>query len=581
MVLVDRNARAFEEVRLDLAAQGYGATALECDLTDSEAVAALFAAIDARHGRIDVLVNSAGILPERHYPQDLPLTAWRRTLDVNLTGTFLCAQAAGQRMMRQERGGSIINISSIASVSALGRGNLAYSASKGGVNQLTRELAVEWARYRIRVNALLPCQFRTPAVQPLLESDRLDSRALLQRIVRRHSNAAPGRAGGTGWPRRFPGFRRVGLRYRRLVARRWRQSGIERGWLSGLVRTARIYAKDYAPAAGRITNGRVLVCDPDEPGWPAGLAVDLFRVRLGRDWNASQFFWRLSGCRPTSRVSVRTVEMELPMQLKDKVVIITGASKGLGVAMAEVCAAEGANVVLAARSLEALRRVAQRIEAKGGRCLVVPCDVSKLADLERLVQETLATFGAIHGLINNAGVNFVKPFLETTEADWEHVIGVDLKGSFFLSQLCAREMVKQPRGGSIVQIASVHTYASLPGAAPYDAAKHGMVGFSKAAAVELAKQGVRVNILSPGLCRTEIWNDIVAAAPSEEECIAFWNANIPAERLIEPDEVAHACVFLLSDLSSAITGANIIADLGMTSQLISKEPYLSQTIAGQ
>ena len=270
------------------------------------------------------------------------------------------------------------------------------------------------------------------------------------------------------------------------------------------------------------------------------------------------------------------------MQLKEKVVIITGASKGLGVAMAEVCAAEGAKVVLAARSVDALQRVAQRIQTKGGACHVVPCDVSKLADLERLVQETVATFGAVHGLINNAGVNFVKPFLETTEAEWEHVIGVDLKGSFFLTQLCAREMVKQqPRGGSIVQIASVHTYASVPGAAPYDAAKHGMVGFSKAAAVELARQGVRVNILSPGLCRTEIWNDIVAAAPSEEDCVGFWNANIPAERLIEPHEVAHACVFLLSDASSAITGSNIIADLGMTSQLISKEPYQSKAIAGQ
>lgn len=269
------------------------------------------------------------------------------------------------------------------------------------------------------------------------------------------------------------------------------------------------------------------------------------------------------------------------MLLRNKVVIITGASKGLGVAMAEVCAAEGASIVLAARSEDALQQVAQRIKAKGGRCQVVPCDVSKLSDLEHLVQVTLTTFGAIHGLINNAGVNFVKPFLETTEADWDHVVGVDLKGSFFLSQLCAREMIKQPRGGSIVQIASVHTYASVPGAAPYDAAKHGMVGFSKAAAIELAQQGVRVNILSPGLCRTEIWNDIVAAAPSEEECIAFWNANIPAQRLIEPEEVARACVFLLSDHSSAITGANIIADLGMTSQLISKEPYQSRAIEGK
>ena len=269
------------------------------------------------------------------------------------------------------------------------------------------------------------------------------------------------------------------------------------------------------------------------------------------------------------------------MLLKDKVVIITGASKGLGVSMAEVCAAEGAKVVLAARSIEQLKEVENRITTKGGVAYSVQCDVSKLDDLQMLVDKTVAKFGAIHGLVNNAGVNYVKAFLDTTENDCERVIGVDLKGSFFLTQLCAREMVKQtPKGGSIVQIASVHTYASLPGAAPYDAAKHGMVGFSKAVAVELAKEKVRVNVLSPGLCRTEIWNDIVAAAPSEKECIAFWNANIPAERLIEPEEIANATVFLLSDLSTSLTGSNIIADLGMTSQLISKEPYGSKVIDG-
>lgn len=270
------------------------------------------------------------------------------------------------------------------------------------------------------------------------------------------------------------------------------------------------------------------------------------------------------------------------MLLKDKVVIVTGASKGLGVAMATSCAAEGARVVLAARSKERLETVAEAIRGQGGVAQPVVCDVSRLPDLQRLVEATVRAFGGIHGLINNAGVNFVKPFLETEEADWDHVVDTDLKGSFFLTQLCAREMVRQqPQGGSIVQIASVHTYASLPGAAPYDAAKHGMVGFSKAVAVELARQNVRVNVLSPGLCRTEIWRDIVAAAPSEAECVGFWNSNIPAERLIEPDEIANICVFLLSDRSSAITGANLVADLGMTSQLISKEPYQSRVISGQ
>ena len=269
------------------------------------------------------------------------------------------------------------------------------------------------------------------------------------------------------------------------------------------------------------------------------------------------------------------------MQLDGKTIIITGASKGLGVAMAEICSGEGASVVLAARSIERLESMVAEIRAAGKQALPIECDVSNRSDLDRVVDKTVREFGRIDGLINNAGVNFVKPFLETTEEEWDHIMDVDLKGSFFLTQACARQMIDQtPRGGSIVQIASVHTLASLRGAGPYDAAKRGMIGYSKAAALELALFGVRVNVLSPGLCRTEMWKEIVDAAPSEAECVDFWNANIPAHRLIEPAEIAEVCVFLLSDKSSSINGANLLADCGMTSQLISEEPYASTTIEG-
>ena len=266
------------------------------------------------------------------------------------------------------------------------------------------------------------------------------------------------------------------------------------------------------------------------------------------------------------------------MKLKGKSIIVTGASRGLGVAMAKVCAAEGAKVVCAARNVEQIKAVVADIQASGGEAMAVRCDVSDLNDLKDLVTRTIDAYGRIDGLINNAGVNFVAPFVDISEADWDRVTGTDLKGSFFLSQYCARQMLKQGGGGSIVQIASVHTQASLAGASPYDASKHGMVGFSKAAAVELAPHGIRVNVLSPGLCRTEIWNDIAAAAPSEKECLDYWNANIPAAKLIEPDEIAKCCIFLLSDDASCITGANIIADHGMTSLLVSREPYASKSI---
>ena len=266
------------------------------------------------------------------------------------------------------------------------------------------------------------------------------------------------------------------------------------------------------------------------------------------------------------------------MKLTNKVIIITGASKGLGIAMAEGCAREGAKVVLAARSQKELDAVAAKIRSAGGEAEAVVTDMSQPEAIENLVQQAVARFGRIDGLVNNAGVNYVKPFLEVDLKEWQRVLDVDLTGSFFLTQLCARQIKAQRTCGSIVQIASVHTHASLAGAAPYDAAKHGLVGFSKAAAVELAPLGIRVNILSPGLCATEIWKDIVAAAPSEKECQDYWNANIPGQRLVMPEEIAKCCIFLLSDDSSCMTGANVFADLGMTSLLVSREPYASQAI---
>ena len=267
------------------------------------------------------------------------------------------------------------------------------------------------------------------------------------------------------------------------------------------------------------------------------------------------------------------------MLLTDKTIIITGAGGGLGEGIARVCHREGAKVVISDVRAAAAQQVADSL---GEQARAVTCDVRDDAQLQRLVDETVKAFGRIDGLVNNAGVNFAKPFLDTTPADWDRVISVDLRAVFFLSQMVSRQMLKQDkRGGSIVNISSVHSLAVLPGAGPYDAAKWGVVGLGKSIAVELATSGIRVNAISPGLINTQIWQDIQAAAPSVEAVNDYWNANIPIGRVIEPAEIGELAAFLLSDRSACITGANILADGGMTSQLVSKEPYVSRPLEGR
>ncbi len=267
------------------------------------------------------------------------------------------------------------------------------------------------------------------------------------------------------------------------------------------------------------------------------------------------------------------------MLLTEKVVIVAGAGGGLGAGIARVCSREGARVVVADIRGEAARSVAESLPIPG---LAVACDVGDDDAQSRLVEQTVAQFGRIDGLVNNAGINFAKPFLETSAEEWERIIRVDLRAVFFLSQKVCRQMLAQAQpGGSIVNISSVHSQAALPGAGPYDAAKAGVVGMGRSLAVELAPRGIRVNAISPGLLNTQIWQDIQDAAPSAEACLDYWRANIPIGRVIEVEEIGELAAFLLSQRSRSITGANIFADGGMTAQLISKEPYLSRPLEGR
>ena len=173
VVACDINDEALAETAARLAELGSDGATTHADLADLADILRLFALVDERLGRVDILINNVGI-GARFHPEDLPLADWERVLQLGVTGSLLCSQEAGRRMIARGAGGSIINISSIAGATAMGRGNLAHSVNKSAVNMLTKELAVEWAKHSIRVNAILPCQVLTEGFQTWLDSPTFD-----------------------------------------------------------------------------------------------------------------------------------------------------------------------------------------------------------------------------------------------------------------------------------------------------------------------------------------------------------------------------------------------------------------------
>jgi NAD(P)-dependent dehydrogenase (short-subunit alcohol dehydrogenase family) len=264
-------------------------------------------------------------------------------------------------------------------------------------------------------------------------------------------------------------------------------------------------------------------------------------------------------------------------RLEGKVAIVTGTGAGIGKSIVSEFAKEGAKVIAASRRASTGQPVVDEVVANGGEAKFVQTDVSIEADVKNLIKTCIKEYGKIDILVNNAGVNFIKPFEEVKPSDWDYVLNTDLRGTYLCTYFTIHEMLKAG-GGSIINVATVHTKAGVPGAAPYDAAKWGMVGLTKSLAVEFASRGIRVNALSPGLIDTQIWTELKENAPDLEACLTYWKSNIPMGRVGTSAEIAKTAIFLASDDASYLTGSNIIVDGGMTSQLISQEPYDSKSV---
>ncbi len=268
-----------------------------------------------------------------------------------------------------------------------------------------------------------------------------------------------------------------------------------------------------------------------------------------------------------SRVSVRhSLDAEQGSgvtRLAGKTVLITGGGSGIGRACALALAREGARVAVAGRRGETLSGVAAEIYNTGAEALAVRCDVTQVEEVERAVRTTLDRFGRLDIVVNSAGALVVGTAEETSEAHWDRLIAVNLKGTFLVSR-AALAPLRRAGGGSIINIGSVLSLVGMKKRAAYAAAKGGVALLTKAMALDHAHEKIRVNCICPGLVETDMIQNIMAGQPDPAAFRRQRAEQIPLGRIGQPEDVAHLAVFLASDESSWLTGAALPLDGGLT-----------------
>jgi 3-oxoacyl-[acyl-carrier protein] reductase len=243
--------------------------------------------------------------------------------------------------------------------------------------------------------------------------------------------------------------------------------------------------------------------------------------------------------------------------LDNKVVIITGASRGIGKGIAEKCVAEGAKVAFTyVSSDEKAKALADELSASGGVVKGFKSNASDFESAQKLVDEVVAAFGTVDVLVNNAGITRDTLLMRMTEEQWDEVINTNLKSAFNLTKAVQRPMLKA-KSGSIINMSSVVGVKGNAGQANYAASKAGMIGFTKSVAQELGSRNIRCNAIAPGFIETEM------TAALDEKVVQEWRNSIPLRRGGTPEDVANAVLFLASDLSAYTTGQTIHVCGGM------------------
>jgi len=248
------------------------------------------------------------------------------------------------------------------------------------------------------------------------------------------------------------------------------------------------------------------------------------------------------------------------MSLQDKVAIVTGGNSGIGKAIVLELAKQGARIIIDyIVDPEATKALERQISQSGGQAVGVEADVSKLADLHKLVDAAVSTFGRVDIMVNNAGIQTHTSVLDTSEEQYEKVMGTNLKSAFFGTQIAARQMIKQGGGGRIINISSVHEEWPMPGNAAYCLAKGGMRMLTRTTGLELAAHNIRVVGVGPGAVATPMNRGII----NDPAKLAELNTAIPLGRMARPEEIAGVVAFLAGDDATYLTATTIFADGGI------------------
>lgn len=254
------------------------------------------------------------------------------------------------------------------------------------------------------------------------------------------------------------------------------------------------------------------------------------------------------------------VELSKLLSLTGKTAIVTGGAMGIGEGIASRLAEAGANVVVADLDMTAAEATVKKYTDRGWQAKAVQADVSDQVSVEAMVSAAIEAFGGLDIMVNNAGIYPMKTLAEMELADFEKVISVNLKGVFLCIKAASTQMIRQGRGGHIINISSIDAlHPSMVGLAHYDASKHGVWGFTKNVALELAEHKIWVNAIAPGSISTPG----AGRGKMSDEATKAFEAKIPMHRMGEPDDIGKVALFLASDLSSYMTGSQVVVDGGV------------------